>query len=442
MNNVISNLTLMDIIDVRARDLWRGIKEYNDRGELYELARLHGAFGASYIDQEIKDQILEPVLRDMSKEAKKGMYEEGSFLKKLRFVDQYSRMASEGIQRLGKAIGDFDRASIEWYRTEDEVFRMATFIRKLEQGESPHDAAALAREQFLNYDIRAPWVNTARRSVLPFIAYTYRAVPAIIDAMARRPWKFAKYALLAELANAFAYAVTDADEEWERASLRPEVRGSVWVGGAPRMMRLPVNDKQGNPIFLDIRRWIPAGDVFDVAPNNPLPIPAWLHFGGPIMIAAEFMLNKQAFTGGQIVDPLVDTLGDKTQKYGAWAYRSFMPSAPWIYESWYWQKIARAATGGRDALGRDISVPGALLSATGIKATGHDVELNFEYRRREFDRTERALRYAIRLNIRDLSRGLINAKEHGKIETDLLDKLLKLNQNRAQTFAPLLRRRQ
>ena len=339
-----------------------------------------------------------------------------------------------------KAIGNFDRASIEWYRTEDEVFRMATFIRKLEQGEDPHNAAALAREQFLNYDIRAPWVNTARRSVLPFIAYTYRAVPAIADAMIRRPWKFAKYALLAEMANAFAYAVSDGDEEWERASLRPETQGSVWVGGAPRMMRMPVNDKEGNPIFLDIRRWIPAGDVFDVAPNNPLPIPSWLHFGGPIMIAGEMMLNRSAFTGQDIVDPNIDTLGDKTKKYGEFMYRSFVPSAPWIYDSWYWDKISKAATGGRDQLGRDYSVPQALLSSAGIKATGHDVELNFDYRRREFDRTERALKYAIKLNRRDLSRDLISQKEAQKIETDLLEKMNRLNENRVKTFAPMMRR--
>jgi hypothetical protein len=441
MNNVISNLTLMDLIDVRARDLWRGVKEYNDKGEIYQEANEHGTFGVNYIDQEIKQHILEPVIKEMSKQAQAGLYEEGSFLKKLRFVDQYSRMASEGIQRLGKAIGDFDRASIEWYRWEDEIFRMATYIRKREQGEDPHNAAALAREQFLNYDIRAPWVNAARRSVLPFIAYTYRAVPAIADAIARRPWKMAKYALLAEMANALAYATTDADEEWERASLRPEVRGDVWIVGVPRMMRMPVNDKHGNPIFLDIRRWIPAGDVFDLAPNNPLPIPSWLHFGGPVMIAGELFLNRSMFTGQDIVDPTIDTLGDKTKKYGEFMYRSLLPSAPWIYDSWYWNKLSVAVKGGRDTLGRPISIPGAVLSSLGIKATGHDVELNFDYRRREFDRTERALKYALRLNQRDLARGIVSSKEHKRVQADLLDKMRKLNENRVEQFAPLFNRR-
>ncbi|NIO43489.1 MAG: hypothetical protein GTO41_27050, partial [Burkholderiales bacterium] len=131
----------------------------------------------------------------------------------------------------------------------------------------------------------------------------------------------AKYAFIAELANAFAYAVTDGDEEWERSSLRPEVRGHVWIGGAPRMWRMPVNDAHGNPIFLDIRRWVPAGDIFDVAPNNPLPIPAWLHMGGPLMIAGEIFLNRSAFTGQDIVNPAIDNLGDKTKKYGEFLWR-------------------------------------------------------------------------------------------------------------------------
>ncbi len=440
-NNVMSNVWLMDLIDIRARDLYRGVKEYRARGELYELARVHGGFGSDFISQEIQENILDPVLKDMDKEAAQGLYEEGSFLNKLRFIDRYSSMASEGIQRLGKKIKQLDKAGRDWYIAEDEIFRMAIFIRKLEQGYTPAEAAQMARDQMLNYDIRAPWVNTARRSVLPFIAYTYRAVPLIIDAMARRPWKMAKYALIAELANAFAYAVTDGDEEWERGSFRPEVRGNVWMGMAPRMMRMPVNDKHGNPIFLDIRRWIPAGDVFDIAPNNPLPIPSWMQFGGPIMIAGEMFLNRSAFTGQDIVNPLIDTLGDKTKKYGQFLYRSLAPSAPWIYDSWYWNKISRAVGGGRDALGRQFSVPEAVLSSIGIKAKGHDVGLNFEYRQREFDRTERALKYSFSLNDRDRQRGLISPKEYKQQRNDLLDKMRKLNENRRKTFAPLLNRR-
>ncbi len=60
----------------------------------------------------------------------------------------------------------------------------------------------MARDQFLNYDIRAPWVNAARASMLPFISYTYRVVPLVAKAMAERPWKMAKYITVAYAINA------------------------------------------------------------------------------------------------------------------------------------------------------------------------------------------------------------------------------------------------
>jgi len=433
-NNVLSNVGLMDLIDVRARDLLRGFKSYIDQDEHYQDAADHQAFGHSFVEQELKDQVMSPILRDMTKEAKQGLYEKEGWLGKLRFANQFARLGSEA----GSLLKRFDKAMTNGYMYEDEIFRLAIYIRKLEQGYSKSEAAAMARDQMLNYNIKAPWVNKARRSVLPFISYTYRAVPVITEAIMRRPWKLAKYAILAEVANALAYAITDDDEELERASLRPEVRGDVWVAGVPRMMRAPFNDKHDNPIFLDIRRWIPAGDVFDLTQNQAMPIPAWLQFGGPIMIAGEMFLNKAAFTGDQIVNPLTDTLGDKAQKYGQFLYRSVAPSAPWIYDSWYWDRIAGALRGQRDVLGRPASLPQAVASSLGFKFSSQDVQLNFTYRKREFDRTERALRFTLGQAGRDLARNVISQRAFNEIQTDTLEKLKRLEENRRKTFAPLL----
>ncbi|NIO43488.1 MAG: hypothetical protein GTO41_27045, partial [Burkholderiales bacterium] len=142
-NNFMSNIGLMDLIDVRARDLMRGIQEYSRKGELYQEGFEHGLFGHSYIDQEIKATVIDPVLKELEKNAKAGKYDEGNFINKLRFINDFTRLASEGAARLGRAIKVFDEKSQEWYRWEDEVFRMATFIRKRELGFDPHEAAAL-----------------------------------------------------------------------------------------------------------------------------------------------------------------------------------------------------------------------------------------------------------------------------------------------------------
>jgi len=111
----------------------------------------------------------------------------------------------EGARVLGKVADSLwsgwkklDNKMISIYQLEDEIFRMATYLSRLHKGDAPEVAAHFARDQFLNYDIRAPWVNMARSTFLPFIAYTYRAVPVIARSIAARPWKLAKYIVIAE----------------------------------------------------------------------------------------------------------------------------------------------------------------------------------------------------------------------------------------------------
>src|SRR5690606_21945937 len=212
------------------------------------------------------------------------------------------------LDMLHRLLKQADSKMMNAYQLEDEIFRMATYLRRREMGDSPQAAAAMAREQFLDYDIRAPWVNAARRTVLPFISYTYRAVPVIARSIAERPWKLAKYYTLAQACTVMAYAMAPGDEDEEQRTMRDEIQGYTWLG-IPRMVRMPWRDENDNPVFLDIRRWIPAGDVFDTNQGTmgELGIPAPIQASGPLMLAAELALNKQAFTGQPIYDEVTDT---------------------------------------------------------------------------------------------------------------------------------------
>jgi len=428
MNNVISNIALSDLVDVRWRDILRGFQSYTKQDDMYQLAQRHAAFGHGYVDIELREKLLEPILKELQRDAEKGLFEEG-FIGKLRFMDKFSRIVSE----VGKRVGQFDDVMTRAYQLEDEIFRMAAFMRRLELGDTPQQAAAVAREEFMNYDIRAPWVNAARRSVLPFLAYTYRAVPLIVDAITKRPWKLAKYIALAELANAMAYALSDGDEEKERALMREQEKGSTWLG-APRMMRMPWNDAHNNPVFLDIRRWIPAGDVFDTQSNAPLPLPAWMQMGGPLMIGAEMVLNRSAFTQQDIINPLVDDTGDRLAKYGTHLYRSYFPSAPWVPESWYWEKIESAIEGRRDVLGRPYSIAQALSSSVGVKLMPQDPDMNLRFRQQEFERQERALKSTRTMLARDLNRKIIDQDTYAEEVADINQKLQALAERRIEIF--------
>jgi len=392
-----SNMVFMDLADVRVQDLVKGLRSYISEDAEFQDARDHGAFGSDIISQEIRRNVLQPILDDLQSEVAGG----NPVTQKFGMLGKIA----EAIWEKGKA---FDRGMVELYRMEDEVFRMAMYHRRRALGDSTENAADEARAQFLDYDIRAPWVNTARRTALPFIAYTYRAVPVIAKSVATRPWKMAKYFAMAYAANALAYMIAPGDEDDERNSMREQEKGNTWIG-TPRMMRMPYRDEHGNPVFLDIRRWIPAGDVFDMGQGHgAFPIPAPIQFGGPLMLGAELALNKSAFTGDEITNNLTDSASDKAKKLSDWAWKSWMPSAAWVPGSWYWEKIGLAAKGATDSQGRPYPLPEAVASSFGIKLKPQDVEENFQWRMYEFTKARRALKAEERRMQRLYERGIMS----------------------------------
>ena len=277
------------------------------------------------------------------------------------------------------------------YSVEDQVFRMALYVRRRNQGLGAVEAANEAREQFLDYDIRAPWVNAVRKTLLPFISYTYRAAPKIAQTVAERPWKIAKYVMIYQAINAMAYALapSDWDEDEERKSLRAAEQGKV-LAVFPRLIRMPWLDQYENPVFLDVRRWIPAGDVFDTGGND---IPPWLAIGGPLMIGMEMYMNKSAFTGDEIYNSITDSFAERMKARAGFIYKGFMPNAPWVPGSYSYDNIARAANG--DALQWGSNTPydlgSALLSSVGIKIQPKDVTVGYQSWAMEYDRIEREL---------------------------------------------------
>jgi len=433
-NNVVSNVIFMDTADIRWRDLYRGIRSYIDRDEHYRNAVENDAFGGSYIENEISRDILDPILEELLKQDKslkqglaEGWFNEHQTLAGLSVLGKILDSAWKGTMKA-------DQKMVRAYQIEDEIFRMATYMRRISLGDDVQTAAKVSRDTFLDYEIHAPWVNAARNTLLPFISYTYRAVPVLTKAIAERPWKIAKYATLAYVLNAIGYLFEPGDEDEERRSMREEEQGRTWIG-SPRKLRTPGTDRWNNPIFLDIRRNIPASDVFDLnQSNSPIAVPSWLQLGGPIIIAGEYLLNKQAFTGKEIVSLETDTLPERLSKTAGFFYRSWMPSAPYIPGSWYWNKISNAATGSRDALGREYSIPLAVSSSLGLKLQPQDVELGFAYRQFEYEAIIKKYRQEMYLLASDRERNMISEETFEKRKRGFEKKIERLEKRARETF--------
>lgn len=401
-NNVIANFTIMDLADVRARDLIAGVKSYFNQDEYYHDADMHGAFGSSMVDHELKKDILEPILKEIKAE-----------------IDSASDSPFSRFKLVNKIVSGIKAADTNLtkaYQLEDEVFRMAYFRKLIDQGYDGREAAVLAREQFIDYDIHAPLINELRGgklALLPFLSFTYRAVPLLLRALRYKPWKFAKYAAIMHGVNAIGYALSGGDEEKERKALASHQQGNT-LFGTPRMVRLPFSDHNDDPAFYDARRIFPLSDFFDMQQgSSAVPINAALTPGGPLMLLAEIVLNKRGFTGQEITNREIDTLGEKAMKTGEYLAQQFLP--PHLPGGYYFDKIKGAATGETDYIGRDYSVTAAVASSLGLKVSGVNVDEGI--RRHMFDARQMHREYRQRLYraARERQRNMISESTYQKI---------------------------
>lgn len=109
------------------------------------------------------------------------------------------------------------------YQFEDQVFRMAVFMDRLNKGMDSKLAAREAKKWFIDYDINAPMINKLRQTATPFLSYTYRVIPLLAEAAILRPHKFAKWAALGYGLNEVGKQLGGGNEELERVTMRDEL---------------------------------------------------------------------------------------------------------------------------------------------------------------------------------------------------------------------------
>jgi hypothetical protein len=382
--NVLSNVGLADLADIRAREVFSAIRHIIDQDGTFNDAVRHGAFGTGEVERKINREMLQPLLKALMDE--KIDETDPGWLFKMQVV----------IARFAEKVDDMASGA---YQMEDSIFRMAMYVKMVRQGHEPRHAAHMARTQFLDYDIRAPWINALRYSVMPFISYTYRVIPLLAEAMINRPWKIYKWYMTMVLAQmVFASMAGDDDEDIEDIhELLPEdMQGTTFLA-TPRAVRLWFNDDAGNPVIYDMRNNIPGSNIFGLQGFTQTPwLPAIASPGGPAIIAAELVaFNASIVTGVEIVDTDGYTYSENLQRWAKHAYQAWMPDGAYVPFSRSYDKIMDAWDGRTNKVGEDMSLGQSVLSSVGVKISSVNLDIQFDRRMREFDRKIRAKRYRI-----------------------------------------------
>jgi hypothetical protein len=183
-----------------------------------------------------------------------------------------------------------------------------------------------------------------------------------------------KLMLLAGAVNALGVMIGGGGDDDERKLLPEEKAGRIW-GLVPKLIRMPWNDANSSPVYLDIRRFIPVGDVLDIGQgHSAVPMLPAMTPGGPLVILGEVIANRSMFTGKPInLD--TDTGMQATGKVIDHLWKAFAPNILGLPGTYATTGVGDAIKGKTDAFGREQSVAQAVASSFGVKLGSYPADV-------------------------------------------------------------------
>jgi hypothetical protein len=428
VNNIVTNFVLHDLIDADIKYLLPAFKariKHNSinpktgkvqKSELVQLAQRYGVFDADLISTELKN--IKPDAKFPYKIDETGNLYSNAITSSRNIFTDFVVDKKVGLTKL-----------TEWYKIEDEIFRLSVFQDRMAKGWDIQDAALDARRAFIDYNIDAPAINWMRNTVTPFIAYTYRIIPILAETAVVRPWKYLKYAAIGYGLNEMGNIVSGGDEEAERAVM-PERKQGRFLG-VPflphRNIKIPIPqtaDEQRS-FYMDFTRFTPGGDVMDlngVIPGLPAPLQPSLGLLGDVMfpLVGYDLFRNEKIKGqtGMFKDDIPIRLNTIKEK--------LTPNIPFLPGSLSSQKLERARKGIDSPFNPDQTEFVSLAQALGFKIERAQLDKLSTSKYFELKRKTKGYEEQINLYRGKFRKGLINEETAMRKIDEAADKIRKL----------------
>lgn len=190
---------------------------------------------------------------------------------KIDWLDDTTKVFSrvlDGVSRIGERAANA-------YQTRESVIRSYAFITKYDEiiegvaragGEITRDVQLNAARQAADFTTRALFnyadvsvaVEFARRTGLaPFLTFPTKAAGQMVDVLYNNPWQILKYDRTIDAWNDH-WADGDLGFAQEIQNLRPDIRENLVV-------RLPWENRDGDPLYIDLSYFLPWSAVRDLA---------------------------------------------------------------------------------------------------------------------------------------------------------------------------------
>jgi len=269
----------------------KGIKSFITKDEAYKLLRDRGLYHNTYSEQELK------LLAFHIDENPNNPYEQ---------LQKWALKAYEGIQLPGKLYGAIEDAS---------KTVIARYV--LDQGGSPEEAVKFADKLLFDYSQTSEVVGYARQSFFPFITWSAKVLPRLVEFAIRKPEKYILFAATMATLNALSRGLLGIGKDDEER-LKPDyIRGKS-------VLLLPGRDANKDLNWIDLTYFLPWGSWYPVE-KGKLSMPQTLTMGGilPILYNA-FVLNYDSFTEDKIAQDYLSE-DEKTIEKSKYVLKNLAP---------------------------------------------------------------------------------------------------------------------
>lgn len=268
VRNPVTNLASMwmfaDVPVWNPNVIGRGVSSFVSRDTAYQLLRDHGLYKHTYSQVELQG------LAFVMESEPETMFE------------AIVKWAAKTFQTPGQFYGAVEDAS---------KTIVARYV--LDQGGTPAQAVQLADKALFDYSQVSHVVAGARRTLWPFVTWSAKVFPRLVEVAVRKPEKFAFfYALLATIGAMSRLALGLSRQEEE--DLKPQ-----WAKG-PRhaLLLLPGRDANGEVNWINLDYFLPWGGWLNTVKESLIGVPQPLQAGGPFVILYNaWVQNYDPFIG-------------------------------------------------------------------------------------------------------------------------------------------------
>ena len=344
--NIQSNIIAMWMGDVPVYNpmVWkRGIESFMTRDDVYKSLRDRGLYGGSYTKNELKQMAL--------------AVEDG------------------GVATLVNKLAKMYNTPAKIYGAFEDISKTVMARHTLGRGASTEQAIGYADKWLFDYSRTSKAAEAGRKGFMPFITWSAKMFPRLVETVVRKPEKFVLLAAAITGANALSRNELGISQEEE------EEQKPRWLQkqGATTIL-LPWKDNTGNLQYLDFSYVSPWGSWTQRVGDF---LPQALEPGNPLTILYNaFVSNYDPYWG----EPLAkewETPQERLQKQTEFATRGLVPSL--VPGGYGWEKIKAAGRGEGDYYGRVRDLSTVLLDTlVGVKIqAGGEQEYEKKFNRLE-----------------------------------------------------------